>query len=132
MKNFVYCEKFRKNLIANLKKRLGWLEKKDLYIHATVLTPKYGLIWLNSDERENFDKYPLIRAIENFVIKHPVKQSSNVTTNKDLTHDSIRNEPPTKKPKLMSFLDDDDDYLASMTTRRSVSKQIGIKISNKI
>lgn len=43
IKNFKYCDKFRLNLIANLKKRLGWIESKDLYVHATTLTPKYGL-----------------------------------------------------------------------------------------
>ena len=123
MKNLNYCEKFRKNLISNLKRRLGWLEEKDLYIHATVLTPKYGLIWLKSNERELFDKHPLTKAVENFVLKHPIKTASSQSTTNEPTQ-NVSNEPAKKRLRLMNFLDDEDDYLSSMSNRRSVSKQL--------
>jgi hypothetical protein len=107
-----------------LKKRLGWLENKELYIHGTVLTPKYGLIWLKSDEREQFDKNLLSRAVENFLIKHPVKRTTENTEPPSNLTQSSNGEPPKKRHKLMSFLDDEDDFLASMSNRRSVSKQV--------
>jgi hypothetical protein len=72
MSNFKYCERFRTNLISNLKKRLCPLELKDLYLHAAVLTPEYGLKGLRTEIRDNFSKQDLVRAVENHLIKHPL------------------------------------------------------------
>ena len=49
MNSFRYCEKFRTNLLTNLKKRFSPLESKELYIHGAVLTTKYGLKGLRAE-----------------------------------------------------------------------------------
>ena len=51
-------------MITNLKARLSGLDKNKLYVHAAVLTPKYGFKWLNYDERETFDKNGIIHSSE--------------------------------------------------------------------
>ena len=109
-------------MISNLKKRLGPLESKKLYVHGAVLTPKYGLKWLTHD-REAFSKQELVSAIESHIIKHPIKQE-NITTSLKQTETQP---PKAKKLKIMSFLDDDeDDFLSSYSNniRRNVSKQV--------
>jgi hypothetical protein len=124
MNNFKYCERFRTNLISNLKNRLCPLELKDLYMHAAVLTPKYGLKGLRAEIRDNFSKQNLVRAVENHLIKHPLKDSS--IANQSAEVNEIQ-QPKAKKLKIMSFLEDeDDDYLSSLSNsnRRNVARQV--------
>ena len=109
-------------MITNLKTRLSGLEKNKLYVHAAVLTPKYGFKWLNYDERETFDKNGIIRAVENYILKHPLKSSSQATPSVTTQADSVSSRP-VKSLRIMSFLDDDDDYLSAMSNRRSITKQ---------
>ena len=55
----------RTNLIEGLKSRLGFTESKPLYVHAAILTPRYGVKWLTPSERRILDKDSIIQAIEN-------------------------------------------------------------------
>jgi hypothetical protein len=110
-------------LITNLKTRLSGLEKNNLYVHAAVLTPKYGFKWLGWEERENFDKNGLLRAVENYLLKHPLKSSSQSTASVTTQADSVSSRP-VKSLRIMDFLNNDDDYLSAMSNRRSISKQI--------
>jgi hypothetical protein len=124
MNGMRYCEKFRANLLFILKKRFFPLVSKELYIYGAVLTPKYGLKGLRAEIRDNFTKQSLTRAVENHLIKHPLKEKSNdnqSTRAKDIE------QPKSKKMKIMDFLDDEDeDYLSSLSTnnRRNVTRQV--------
>ena len=93
-------------------------------MHAAVWTPKYGLKGLRAEIRDNFSKQNLVRAVENHLIKHPLKDSS--ISNRSAEVNEIQ-QPKAKKLKIMSFLDDDeDDFLSSYSNniRRNVSKQV--------
>jgi hypothetical protein len=51
------------------------------------------------------------------------RQPSSVNPSVQPTQNSS-NHQPKKKLKIMAFLDDDDDYLASMSNKQSVAKQV--------
>ena len=77
-----------------------------------------------SSLRDNFTKQSMTRAVENHLIKPPLKEKSNdnqSTRAKDIE------QPKSKKMKIMDFLDDEDeDYLSSLSTnnRRNVTRQV--------
>lgn len=100
-----------------MKKALG----KTSFINKQVLN---GIIadYARSEIRENFSKHCLVRAVENHLIKHPLKENLN-----EIQRNNEIQPPKSKKLKIMSFLDDEDeDYLVSLSTnnRRNVQRQV--------
>ena len=74
-KNLKYCNKFRLNLISNLKQRFGFLDIDPLYIHSAILTPKYGKKWMNREnERINFNNDTFVSAADEFLMKLKIKK----------------------------------------------------------
>ena len=107
-KKLRFCEKLRTNLIDGLKSRLGFIESKPLYVHAAILTPKYGLKWLTPSERRAFDKESIIQAIETFLVKKPILATKRVNDDK-----AEEGEPNKKKMKLFNYMNIYSDLCSS-------------------
>ena len=120
-KKLRYCEKLRTNLIEGLKARLGFVESKPLYVHAAILTPKYGFKWLTPTERRNFDKESFIQAIESFLLKKPLLKNNQVNLDKD----QEICEPSKKKIKLLNFMNVYSDLCPSAENEsKTILKQL--------
>jgi hypothetical protein len=125
MTGLKHCDKFRNNLIFNLKKCIGFVEEKDLYVHAAVLTAKYGKRWLKPSEQEDFNKARLVRAVENHIAKHPLKIKQNVDNNSNKENSINMIKPPAaKRLKMMSYLYENENDENTMSDKLSISKQI--------
>ena len=124
MTNLKHCDRFRTNLISNLTKRLGFVEKKDLYVHSTILTPRYGMNWMNSSEKEDFNKRGLVRAVETYIAKHPIKiKKNNANESSQLIEQQEIEPPKAKRLKILSYVEQTNVVSNNLSDDKSIKKQ---------
>ena len=111
-----HCEKLRTQLIANLEKRLAHVESTEIYVFASLLTPKYNKCWLKASEGEKWDQQ-LIDNIKDYIEKFPIADNESVENS---SLDTSINEPPNKRIKLFDYMKNSKHSTSSNKSKKSI------------
>ena len=112
-----HCASYRDDLLALLRKRLDFIEKKNCFAFAAILNPNFGTLWCSSEEERKWEVI-LIQSIIEHVKKNSGYQDSfsNQTMDSSVCTVKIENqlsasigsptssEPSRKRLKVFDFM----------------------------